>query len=86
MRGLAIAHQQAHGRRHRQSTGATLEPAERFNHYPATPLCTLTWWFEGTGDTLEPGAVTHLATGFAPEELRRPIAEDEGFWAYRVWQ
>ena len=25
-------------------------------------------------------------TGFAPEELRRRIAEDEGFWAYRVWQ
>ncbi|MFT3857696.1 MAG: AraC family transcriptional regulator [Aquabacterium sp.] len=24
-------------------------------------------------------------TGFAPEEFRRRIREDEGFWAYRLW-
>ena len=24
-------------------------------------------------------------TGFTPEELRRHIAEDEGFWPYRAW-
>ena len=28
---------------------------------------------------------TRRLTGFAPEELRRRIAEDEGFWCYRVW-
>ena len=30
--------------------------------------------------------VTRRITGFAPEELRRRIAEDESFWAYRLWQ
>lgn len=30
--------------------------------------------------------VTRRITGFAPEELRRRIAEDEAFWAYRIWQ
>lgn len=44
----------------RDTTGARLEAAQRFNHYPATPLCTLTWWFEGTGETLAPGAVADL--------------------------
>lgn len=44
----------------RDTTGARLEAGQRFNHYPATPLCTLTWWFEGTGETLEPGAAAHL--------------------------
>lgn len=28
---------------------------------------------------------TRRLTGFAPDDLRRRIAEDEGFWAYRVW-
>ena len=28
---------------------------------------------------------TRRLTGFAPEELTRRIAEDEGFWAYRLW-
>jgi AraC-like DNA-binding protein len=28
---------------------------------------------------------TRRITGFAPVELRRRIAEDEGFWPYRVW-
>lgn len=28
---------------------------------------------------------TRRVTGFAPAERRRRIAEDEGFWIYRVW-
>lgn len=28
---------------------------------------------------------TRRVTGFAPEELRRRIAEDESFWIYRIW-
>ncbi|HEX5356059.1 MAG TPA: AraC family transcriptional regulator [Aquabacterium sp.] len=28
---------------------------------------------------------TRRLTGFAPDDLRRRIAEDEGFWSYRVW-
>lgn len=28
---------------------------------------------------------TRRVTGFSPEELRRRIATDEGFWLYRLW-
>jgi AraC-like DNA-binding protein len=28
---------------------------------------------------------TRRVTGFTPEDLRRRIAEDEAFWAYRLW-
>jgi AraC-like DNA-binding protein len=28
---------------------------------------------------------TRRVTGFAPDELRRRIAQDESFWIYRVW-
>ncbi len=28
---------------------------------------------------------TRRVTGFTPAELRRGLAEDEGFWAYRLW-
>ncbi len=28
---------------------------------------------------------TRSVTGFAPEELRRRISSEEGFWAYRLW-
>jgi len=24
-------------------------------------------------------------SGFAPQELRQRIAQDEGFWIYRIW-
>ena len=29
---------------------------------------------------------TRRLTGFAPEELRRRIRDDEGFWPYRIWR
>jgi len=29
---------------------------------------------------------TRRITGFTPDELYRRIAEDEGFWSYRLWQ
>jgi AraC-like DNA-binding protein len=28
---------------------------------------------------------TRRLSGFSPEELRRRVAQDEAFWAYRVW-
>jgi AraC-like DNA-binding protein len=30
--------------------------------------------------------VTRRITGFTPDALYRRIAEDEGFWSYRLWQ
>ncbi|MBY0557579.1 MAG: AraC family transcriptional regulator [Burkholderiaceae bacterium] len=31
-----------------------LEPAKRFNHYPATPHCAITWFIEGDAEVVEP--------------------------------
>lgn len=30
------------------------EPADRFNHFPATPLCSVTWFIEGDAEVVEP--------------------------------
>lgn len=54
----------------RDTTGAALEAGQRFNHYPATPLCTLTWWFEGTGETLAPGSAANLSSPRSAPEAR----------------
>ena len=29
-------------------------PADRFNHFPATPLCSITWFIEGLAEVVEP--------------------------------
>lgn len=31
----------------RNTVGHVLTDAQRFNHFPAAPLCSLSWWFEG---------------------------------------
>jgi AraC-like DNA-binding protein len=40
----------------RCTQGVTLSEAQRFNHFPATPLCGITWWFDGTSEFLPTGA------------------------------
>ena len=32
----------------RDTRGASLAPAERFNHFPASPLCAVSWFIEGS--------------------------------------
>ncbi len=44
----------------RDTSKARLAPEQRFNHYPATPLCTISWWFSGSGEMLAPGAPASL--------------------------
>ena len=39
----------------------------------------------GFADQSHLGRVTRRLTGFAPQELRRRIAEEESFWPYRIW-
>ena len=39
----------------RDTRHVTLTPAQRFNHYPATPLCSISWYLQGDIDLLEPG-------------------------------
>lgn len=40
----------------RCTLGVTLSETQRYNHFPATPLCGITWWFDGTSEFLPPGA------------------------------
>jgi AraC-like DNA-binding protein len=30
------------------------DPADRFNHFPATPFCSITWFIEGEAEVVEP--------------------------------
>ena len=37
----------------RSTLGAALSDEQRINHFPATPLCSLSWWFEGSSVVLQ---------------------------------
>ena len=37
----------------RDTRAVALDAGQRFNHYPATPLCSLSWWLEGEVEMLE---------------------------------
>jgi AraC-like DNA-binding protein len=39
----------------RSTLGVSLSDEQRINHFPATPLCSLSWWFEGSSFQLLPG-------------------------------
>ncbi|MEY4753069.1 MAG: hypothetical protein RJA44_744, partial [Pseudomonadota bacterium] len=52
----------------RSTLAAQLSPAQRLNHLPATPLCSLTWWFEGCAHILPPGR-----TGVEPLPTEPPL-------------
>lgn len=39
----------------RSTLGHALSDAERINRFPATPLCSLSWWFTGRSERLVPG-------------------------------
>lgn len=49
----------------RRTDAARLGPGQRFNHFPATPLCSLTWWITGESRMLPAGAAARLD---APQE------------------
>lgn len=51
----------------RDTRGVRLEPEKRFSHYPATPLCSISWYLEGEIDMLEPNHSATLKT------LRQPM-------------
>jgi len=54
----------------RDTRGAVLDDAQRFNHFPAAPLCSLTWWFAGHAEVLPPGAPCDLSI---PRERMAPV-------------
>lgn len=50
----------------RNTLGVALTDVQRFNHFPATPLCNITWWFAGCSELLEAGAVASLNSPRTP--------------------
>lgn len=57
----------------RDTRSVLLTDAQRFNHYPATPLCSISWWFSGTVEMLEAGAPATL------DALRTPVPARTAF-------
>jgi len=43
----------------RNTFSVTLTEAQRYNHFPASPFCSLCWWPEGEVAVLPPGAQAH---------------------------
>jgi AraC-like DNA-binding protein len=54
----------------RNTLGADLSDAQRINHFPASPLCSLSWWFTGHSVTLEPAQPGQMGTLSDPQ---RPL-------------
>jgi len=50
----------------RDTRGAALAETQRFNHFPATPMVTISWWLSGTSERLAPGAAADLAAPRTP--------------------
>lgn len=50
----------------RSTLHADLQPLERLNHFPASPLCGISWFFEGEGEVLPTGDAD-----FSPRRLPR---------------
>lgn len=40
----------------RDTRGVPLSEAQRYNHFPASPFCSLCWWLDGEADALAPGS------------------------------
>ena len=59
----------------RNTLGATLSDAQRFNHFPASPLCSLTWWYAGHSELLASGQPATLAT---PRAILPPVPTFSG--------
>lgn len=57
----------------RDTTGATLSMPERLNRFPATPLCTITWFLSGKAITVEPEEGVLLGRIIASGPLTRPV-------------
>jgi len=54
----------------RSTLGLDLSDEQRFSHFPATPLCSVGWMFEGDGELLARGAPASLAAPHRRYESR----------------
>lgn len=60
----------------RNTLGAALTDRQRLNHLPSTPMCSLSWWFEGEALLLPPDALHApdlAAVPRTPLPLRHPM-------------
>lgn len=57
----------------RDTRGVALSDEQRYNHFPATPVCSLIWYFCGDAEVLRPG---HPAKDDSP---RRPLPDRIAF-------
>jgi AraC-like DNA-binding protein len=44
----------------RNTIGVELTDAQRFNYFPASPLCSISWWFEGRSELFAPDSALRL--------------------------
>lgn len=58
----------------RSTLGYTLRDEQRINRFPATPLCSLSWWFEGRSECLVPERPDTMP------DLRSPREAYPGRW------
>ena len=54
----------------RDTTGVSLPDERRFNHYPATPMCSISWWFTGDVEMVAANGKLTLDTPRAPAPAR----------------
>ena len=52
----------------RNTVGYTLSDAQRVNRFPASPLCSLSWWFEGRSEALVAERPDTMPTEHSPRE------------------
>ncbi len=52
----------------RSTVGYALSDAQRINRFPASPLCSLSWWFEGRSECLVPERPDAMADLNSPRE------------------
>ncbi len=50
----------------RDTRDLDLSDEQRYNHLPASPVCSITWYFHGDGEMLAPGGVAAAATPRRP--------------------
>ncbi len=58
----------------RNTTTVTLAEEDRYSHYPATPLCSISWWWTGSAHYLEPGAPALCTTTRKPAPAQVVVA------------
>lgn len=67
----------------RDTRGVTLSEEQRYNHFPATPTCSIVWYFSGRGEVLDPGCPAGSGsprTPFGPLTFCGPLTSPAISW------